>query len=583
MAGIIFWSSSSGVKLENVNRTFDDLGYKKGVCLSNEVWNVVIFPKDKYEIKNYRIMQDGFICGVGTFLYKEWFYDDALETIYRDLKRGDLKTDGFLGSFLILVVQGSSATLIRDGAMLSRLHKERECQVFSSSFAGLLGSLNRPFSIDKNAVIELLSTGLVSDNSTIVSEVEMLGDEYIGQQGNLNVLSSKTSYDYRFASRNEAQEGMIESISTYMSKLSLTWLKYNPLGVANLSLTGGLDSRLLTAFVKETKMPYEFYTYWRNPESGDKDFPLAKYISKYLNKPLFYSETTSIEDLTDDARHTRFLSAYKSCDGVIRPGTFWDEETSTIQLRAGLSNSDYIRLTGFEGEYFRNMERFPLVSKRSYSEWVKWEMIYRFAGFNFTDQLSQQETERRIISNISRKIGTGSLSLYKHKEYYKRILVPSYRSFQSNFENRIGFCINPFADEVISASALAITPFIGNSLDFEIDMLKKVSLELAALPNDYGFDFVQGESLWTRTATDVWQKLPQQIKHKLFSIYRGGYKDMKMMNTVNESKFLTSLINEVMNLGIPIDVYRLMMRSTRGKIVLNLGFFLLHNKENIHA
>jgi hypothetical protein len=287
----------------------------------------------------------------------------------------------------------------------------------------------------------------------------------------------------------------------------------------------------------------------------------------------------SIDERNEEDLFNVFENSHNSCDGVIRPGTFWDEDTSTIGYRSALGEAPYLRLTGFEGEYYRNMEKLPLHSKRSYRSWVRWEMIYRFAGDNFKNSKSRKEIEDIIISDLEKQIGKGNLDLYQYKKYYRDILVPSYRSFQVNLENRHGFIFNPFADTVISQSAIQAIPFLGNSLAFEVDMLRRLSPKLASMPNDYGFDFLVGEPKNVSISSLVWQMLPSAAKYPLFAMYKGNYSDSLVADLENRSYLIKEILNNVRNLELPLDIDAVAKRRIRGKLVLNLGFFIINNKQ----
>jgi len=306
---------------------------------------------------------------------------------------------------------------------------------------------------------------------------------------------------------------------------------------------------------------------------------LANNIAQYLNKPIFYQKITPAIKLREDQLISLFDEGFKSCDGIIRPGSFWDEEFTTIKYRKNLVPMPHLRINAFEGEYYRNMERLPYVSHRSSKSFVRWEMVFRFAGHNFTSHERMMQTEDRIINKLEIMFGKFSPNLIFFKEYYRQVVVPSYRSLQGNTENRFGFCISPFADLSLSYLARNAFSFLGNSLDFELTMLNRLDRELARLPNDYGFDFSAGERKSFQLGIKLWQIMPPYFKHRLFTLYRKSYKDDYIYKLSSQSAFIRLLLEYVRSLHLPLDIQKMTNRSTRGRLVLNLGYFLKVNEE----
>jgi hypothetical protein len=283
--------------------------------------------------------------------------------------------------------------------------------------------------------------------------------------------------------------------------------------------------------------------------------------------------------MCDEELMNTYESGHNSCDGVIRPGTFWDEEFSSADYRLSLTPLPYLRLSGFGGEQYRNMERLPLKSLRSYRSWVRWDMIYRFAGHHFKDKRTLRKLEDRIILNLKTLLGKNFLNLITFKEYRRQVLVVSYRSFQTNMENRYGFLVSPLADANLSIPARSAYPYMAKSLQFQIDMLKEVSIDLASLRNTHGFNFLQGEPWKRRFGIKLWQVGPSSIKHKLFAKLNKYYRSDFIALLIKQSPFIDLLIKYVDSLDLPVNIMGLAQRNVRGKLILNMGYFLKANQE----
>lgn len=579
MAGLFFWHKSQNIEKYRINKVFKSLGYNNGKYLEMGNWDALVFPKNGYNIDNWKIFDDGSICCKGTFAYKGKLYNLALTHLAEDIRNNKIDLTEFWGSFLIFSNVGGKNILLRDGAFLTRLYCLSNKPVYSTSFAGLIRSSKCKLFFNKNAAVELLSTGLISGFETLIKEID-----FIGSKSQIRFLDYYLSEPKSIPEPNTFKNAVtqqVEIAAETISKISKDWFNYDPKSILNLGITAGLDSRLLLAFVHSITNKYNFYTFWRPSDSEDPDFRIAKQIVEYLKRPLFFQQIKHPFDMSEQELSSLFYENFMSCDGVIRPGTFWDEGFTSISYRQSLVPIPYLRMTAFEGEQYRNMERLPLKSSRSLRSWVRWDIIYRFAGHNFISRKARENLEDRIINNMKMILGECTYNLISYREYYRQIVVPSYRSLQGNIENKFGFHVSPFADTSLSISARKAYPFLGNSLEFELAMLNKLSPTLASLPNDYGFDFSKGEKNIFLLGVKLWQAFPSSIKHQLFEAYRGYHKDNYISILSHKSNFIKELLNYSKSLSLLIDVDKMSSRSVRGRLVLNLGYFLKVNEEFI--
>jgi hypothetical protein len=581
MAGIALWRNDQEMDYNQVKSCHNKLGYKGGVYFQLADWSLLIFQKKLFDISNWYKIGDDFICAIGTYSYKRKFYDKGLPLVMEDVRKNNIDYDAFKGSFVIVAMIEGRFYMLRDGGLLIRLYKQKDKPVVFSSFVALLRSLPQKANLNSQAIVELLSTGLITNHETIIKDIEFLKiDEKIP---GFQLSFIEPSIPSKPGSYKKALNQQVELSKTYTKEIIEDWNNYMPKANLNLSITGGLDSRYLTSLVSEFDKDFSFYSYWRTDNDPDKDFVLAKNIAKKLGNKLYYKQIKKFKDLCDDEKFKLLEETHNSSDGVIRPGSFWDEEFSSLNYRAKLCPGPYLRLTGFEGEFYRNMERLPLKSNRSIKSWVRYEMINRFAGSNFLDVKQKQITEERITSYMKNK-GYKNLNLLSFKKYYRTTVVPSYRSLQNHLENRMGFIISPFADVQLSKKAVLAYPYVGSSIEFEVDMLNQVNLELAKLPNDYNIDFSKGADIKMSFASSIWQKLPPKLKHSIFNkIRKKSHKNSYIEDLVKDSPLISRLIGELKELDIPFDFESFASRSTRGRLLLNFSFFIHINQNYIKS
>ncbi len=561
---------------------FESLDYGKGKFIHFDDWNIIIYPKKNYNIVNWKIYPDGIICGVGTFSYKGRFYDNALETIFHDVKHNCLRSTDFWGTFIIIVVTSNGNYLIRDGAGLTRLYRHRKNKIFSSSFAGLIANSDKCFSFDRDAATELLTTGVLTGDQTLLKEIKRI------IKGN-DVDSFKVIETYPESlpeplNRNQALDQQIYITREYFKRIVKDWFNYIPESVIDIGITGGMDSRLLAALVMVHTEKTTLHTHWRKEGMKNDDFRYANIFAWETGTTLNTRKVKTPFEMNEQDIQNNFKKAYCLSDGVIRPGCYWDEEYSTATYRSGLSSPPYLRLLGFGGEQYRNGERLPLNSGRKLKSWIRWEMLYQFAGGYFVSKVEEQKIINRIESNLKSQFNHSIqyLNLYNFKIYIRQIQSPSYRSLQSTMENRLGFCLNPFLDINLSDPASNAIPFLGRSLSFQLEMLKSISPVIASIPNGYGFDFSRGEPAYLRMGAVIWQIIPEWFKHPVYARIKNYYRTDYIEQLAGKHEFIRDLEEIVADLNLPINLRKHRMVRSRARLLLNLGYFIKRNSHKIN-
>lgn len=582
MAGFYLWHNSIKCDSDQVMTRFESLEYSKGKFLQYGDWSVLVFPKKNYSIHNWKIFKDGIICAIGTFSYRGSFYNNALDTIFNDVKYNCIRYSEFLGTFIILVLNSNGNYLIRDGAGLTRLYRHREHKVYSSSFAGLIASSDKYYSFDRDAATELLTTGVLTGDQTLLKEIKRI----ITGNGadSLKIIETYPESLPEPLNRNQAIDQQLHVTGEYFKRLITGWFNYMPYSVIDIGITGGMDSRLLAALVMGHTKNITLHTHWRKEGKKNDDFRYADIFARETGIPLNTKEVRTPFDMNEHDIESNFERAYCLSDGVIRPGCYWDEEYSTSAYRSELSVTPYLRLLGFGGEQYRNGERLPLKSVRSLRSWIKWEMLYQFAGGYFVSKDAREKMINRIESNLLSQFNGSiqNLNLNNYKKYIRLIQSPSYRSLQSTMENRLGFCLNPFLDINLSDPASRAIPFLGRSLSFQLEMLNHLSPVITSLPNGYGFDFSKGEPAWLRAGAVFWQNVPAWFKYPLYARLKNYYRTDYIEQLAGKHKFIRNLEENLTGLNLPIDFRKHRLVRSRARLLLNLGYFIKRNSDKIN-
>jgi len=582
MAGFYLWHNSAKCDPDQVMTQFESLDYGKGKFIHYGDWNIIIYPKKNYSIDNWKIFPGGIICAVGTFSYKNSFYDSALEAIFHDVKHNCIRSTKFWGTFIIIVVTSNGNYLIRDGAGLTRLYRHREDKIYSSSFAGLISCSDQYFSFDRDAATELLTTGVLTGDQTLLREVNrIITGEVIDGFQKIETYPENLPEPLN---RNQALDQQLNVTGAYFRGIITDWFNYMPDSVLDIGITGGMDSRLLLSMVMDHTQRITLHTHWRKEGMKNDDFRYAHIFARETSLTLNTREVRTPFEMDEQDIQTNFERAYCLSDGVIRSGCYWDEEYSTANYRSELSAPPYLRLLGFGGEQYRNRERLPLNSSRSLKSWIRWEMLYQFAGGYFISKEAEENIINRIELNLTSQFNDSIiyLNLYNYKKYIRLIQSPSYRSLQSTMENRLGFCLSPFLDINLSDPAFLAIPFLGRALSFQLEMLNRISPVIASLPNGYGFDFSRGEPACLRAGAVFWQNMPAYLKYPLYARLKNYYRTDYIEQLAGKHKFIRDLEEIVADLDLPIDLRKHRLVRSRARLLLNLGYFIKRNSDKIN-
>jgi hypothetical protein len=581
MAGLIIWHKKEMLELNNLKNNFQSIGYLTPKYLRMGNYSVLVFPKKKLSIDNWKEFPAGTICAVGTFGYKGFFYQKALPYIFNDIKNNQLDIYNIWGTFIIVIHLNSDLYIIRDGAITNKLYTHINKTILSTSFAGLIESLNTKYTFDSIAATELITTGVLTGNSTILKEIKELNTS--GNYKDIKIIHTQCKPYPTPTSRRSAFEQQVQINSDYFNRVIKDWKNYSKNGIIDIGLTGGMDSRLLAISVLKQTKNVAFHTHWRKDQFNNSDFKYAFLFARKAGLEINSPEVKPPLEMSAYELQSNFHKSYNFSDGIIRPGVYWDEEYSTEDYRSYLNKSNYLRFLGYGGEQYRNGERLPLNSKRSLSSWINWEMFYQFAGRNFIDNHHARLIEKRIKENILESFNTTDLhlNLYNYKRYIQLVQSPSYRSIQSTIENKIGFCLSPFLDINLSIPSLLAVPFLGKSIEFQLNMMTKMSYNLAAIPNGYGFDFTKGEPAITKKGSIIWQKLPPWIKYPLYAGYKRHYYSDYIEKLENRNNFIKDILYAFDDLKLPIITYNQKKVRSRSKLILNMGYFVLHNRSKL--
>lgn len=224
-----------------------------------------------------------FILGVGTFIYKEKYGKESLQLIYDDFTLDMAQKDfPIYGHYAFVIKKGRKIYLFGDnnGSLKLYMAKDKDQLIVSNSeAAGVITNLKQP-KVDKAGLSTFLA-GKYCSEIPFVEGVQFFDFRkvyIIGTDGAVEAVKKVYPEIPRIESLDEAVKYCINLFENEVKALKA--FEKNKFSV---ELTGGLDSRLISAVINSSGFDYDFVNY-----SGifGPDTEIAKTVSSGMKKKL---------------------------------------------------------------------------------------------------------------------------------------------------------------------------------------------------------------------------------------------------------------------------------------------------------
>ncbi len=335
MPGLIFSSGISKLKSDLLCKAlcFDKRYYQTDLLRSEN--EAVLFSGYKgYPVKKYDLKP--WVCFVDGLIYNNEI-ETVLTAIINEIAKGDITNLAALiepldGEFLLMLhnVETGTTYIINDsmGRLPVYIYRKDDVLIVSREISFVLNFIGKPSYIKANVALHLMF-GFTFGSSTIWNNIERLEPHSVIQY-NRERKSFRNNSFFRMNIGSETNGNTSEIFDQFKLALENRIAKLpNP----SISLSGGLDSRLVAGFAADLKAAVPFTTFTRQDGAADLDVDCAKKILRNLN--------------------------YSKLHDVVRLPSSTDEELEYIlRIKAGLNNG----AMGFILPYYRYLESQNLTS-----------------------------------------------------------------------------------------------------------------------------------------------------------------------------------------------------------------------------
>lgn len=438
----------------------------------------------------YRSRESWSLHYVGTLAYRSLGCHAGVKRLLVDFAGDSVDSSELVGSFCIVVFDGSRVRVQTDTAGLCHVFSNREGTIISNSLQAVLVADGRRHTLNRDALLEQLLTGSAAGPDTLFTDIELLTQQRQRNFGSpiaeFLVVGSKTGTGEQCQkSPSECLEFQLAVLRGYFKKISSL---ANEAGVS-LGVSGGYDSRLLLLLVKEAGLPVSAYTY--SSRAHRREHAVAEELARHANVELRPVALRIWGQLDSQALAANMDDALYRWDGRTNKtmGTFNDVHTTAV-YRSALGSAR-LNLNGLGGELYRNREHLRS-GRLDFSRWLQ----YFVMGPESTAAIQGRGVAETLVARLGRKyarlMGVDNLKEFDGhmaRRWYREVWLPFSAGPRLCAENQASFALMPFADWSVSGEALRVTSHLGTGGAFEAAMIRKLDRRAAGITSNYGHPF----------------------------------------------------------------------------------------------
>lgn len=489
-------------------------GFSALVEVARPGWTLLHAPHIIGGPESLLVQGDDVVAVAGTLVCDGRMGRPALEAfLSMDWPKPDWSRIG--GHFTALIHKAGRTFLLTDWFAAFQLFHDTEMRLFSTSLLSAARAMER-LSFDPQAVYEYAFNVVPIGDDTVFAELKTLGPDRLIELTESGPVAHpltkplpEPAADLPLAERIERQREALSAIvrphvETYGNRI------FCP-------LSGGLDSRLLLALLREAGAQPNLYVYGgRNSD----DVAIAKAIGAALDFEVEWIDK-SARTIAPDEFAAQVEANFQSYDALPNFGELF-ESGANAAARAARHEGGAMSASGGCGEVFRNF--FYLPNRQMRAAAVARTFFARYAKSDLTEAFDEpaflRGIEDKILSAIGRAGERGPLSRGLIEQIYPRIRCRPFFGREISNEARFGAYLMPFLDHRVAAEAMTLPLHLKNAGRFEAALIDAIDPELARQPSAYGHHFSEAPNRahrWSEYSTRI---RPAWLRQKSYALRR---------------------------------------------------------------
>ncbi|MFD0847440.1 hypothetical protein [Sphingosinicella xenopeptidilytica] len=463
------------------------------------------------------VHRDGedFIAVAGTLIHGGKFGEAALRALLGDFRFPFEDWSNTTGQFAAIIHKGGRTFAFTDFFGAFQLFHDADWDVVSTSFLAAAKSLDR-VTFDPQGVYEFAFNVFPTGDDTVVSELKRLGPDAQMELGanTVRVTVSKplperissTPMEKRIAAQAERLRGAARIYAEAFGDRM------------QCPLSGGLDSRLALALLRDAGVSPQVYVYG---SAGDGDVEVARHIADHEHFRFEPFEKSAFASITPDDFPAIVARNFHETDALVTDGGLFDNGGNAF-ARHQRQEGGQLAVSGGCGEVFRNF--FYLPDRALTARQVMGAFFARYTLNDVTDTFDPEgfidRLEAKALKAIEKPGATGKLRRTLIEQLYPRMRCRAFFGREISLVGRQGAYFMPFFDHEVVAGALQLPIAWKNAGRFEAALLTHIDPVLAAYPSDYGYSFDRPPTLSHRMNELGTRVRPPWLRQRSYAVRR---------------------------------------------------------------
>jgi asparagine synthase (glutamine-hydrolysing) len=455
------------------------------------------------------------IAVAGTLVYDGKLGTAALEKLLTDFTFPFDAWDRVGGQFVLFVKRGGNAWLLTDFFAAFHLYHDTGDTLFSTSMLAALGSLDR-VSLDPQGVYEYAFNVYPTGSDSIFQELKRLNPR---TQVQLAPSPGRVAVEKPLP--EEAQPLSVpKRIKQNKEQLRAAITPFTDWFGDNIQcpLSGGLDSRLVLALLRDAGVNPHVYVYG-SPD--DPDVMIAKGVADGEGFDLEIFEKATAAEISPDTFTETVEAQFHETDALTTDGSLFDNGGNAIARHRRQANGQ-LPISGGCGEVYRNF--FFLPDRPLSARQLVGAFFARFtqsdAGPAFNAKTFLANLETKALAALSEDDPNKPLSRGLIEQLYPRMRCRAFFGREISLVGSQGAYAMPFFDQNVVARALEIPLDLKNAGLFEAQLLKSIDPKLAHYMSGYGYAFDETPSLAQRMGEFATRIRPTWMRRRSYALRR---------------------------------------------------------------
>jgi hypothetical protein len=458
---------------------------------------------------------EDFIAVAGTLIHDGRIGTPALRSLLAGFRFPFEDWEQTTGQFAALVCKAGRAYVFTDFFGAFQVFHDAEWNVVSTSFLAAAKSLDR-LTFDPQGVYEFAFNVFPTGDDSVITELKRLGPDV---QVELGLPVRRASVAKPLPDRVSSTR-IEDRIAAQAKRLrAVTRIYADHFGDrVQCPLSGGLDSRLALALLRDAGVDPQVYVYG---SPGDGDVEVARSIAEGERFRFEAFEKASFARVTPDDFAAIVERNFHETDALVTDGGLFDNGGNAY-ARHRRQEGGQLAVSGGCGEVFRNF--FYLADRSLTARAVMRAFFARYTLADTTDAFEPgrflDRLEEKALAAVGLPGHDGSLRRPLIEQLYPRMRCRAFFGREISLVGRHGAYFMPFFDHSVVWGALQLPIPLKNAGRFEAALLTHIDPVLASYPSDYGHSFDSDPTLSQRMNELGTRVRPTWMRQRSYAVRR---------------------------------------------------------------